>query len=505
MKLKMKVFNVILICLLVFFIVLLFIIKPILLESAAKLDEHRLSTKMDNVLAYIESETDDLQRLNKDWAVWDDTYNLLLGEYPNYAGVNLQKETFTNNEVNLMIFINENSEIIEEKAMNYDTGINLELGEEFVENLSLLIDKKSNKERTLFGVTEFGLTMLSVEEVYPSNGEGDSAGLLVMGKFLETGYFDRMQKELATSFSYIEVDEAGNDGGHEISITDSTMINGSMYLFDEFNEQMLRLDIPMPRSHYMEEQSNMNMLFLSFFLASVLLTMILFYLLDRLITSRVTGLSTELRTIQATKDEKNARVEVDTSGSDEISMLKHTINDLLQTLDCKTEEVKNLAFYDQMTGLPNRYYLYQYSFKNKEQHSFYTIFMDIDGFKSVNDTYGHLVGDKLLNEFSSRLREFMKDQTGFVSRLGGDEFIILLEDMDNEKLEEQLDRLLTSLRREYRIDNTRISNSTSMGISHYPKDGESLDELIQMADKAMYQAKKNGKNRWHFYNPKPFP
>lgn len=168
------------------------------------------------------------------------------------------------------------------------------------------------------------------------------------------------------------------------------------------------------------------------------------------------------------------------------------------------EKVKKLAFYDHLTGLPNRLY-FEESLKNlfleskRYKKSFALLFVDLDNFKYVNDTFGHLVGDKLLEEVSSRLTNNVRE-SDIVSRLAGDEFTIILKDVNSSSSIANIsNKIIDSLKDSFLIDGHEIRIGSSIGISISPEDTEDYDELIKNADIAMYNSKENGKNRFTFY------
>ncbi|MCL6589014.1 MAG: EAL domain-containing protein [Firmicutes bacterium] len=179
----------------------------------------------------------------------------------------------------------------------------------------------------------------------------------------------------------------------------------------------------------------------------------------------------------------------------------------------KEEQLLYIANYDTLTGLLNRYSFYQSiygiinSFGNlAEKKVFYLLFIDIDGFKQVNDLYGHGIGDLLLKEISDRIKAILsedcyklKNITGHedrqkpgvdaIFRLGGDEFTAILDVKDQEKVKQIASKLIESIKNEYFINEHEIQISGSIGISVYPKDSTNGSILLKYADLAMYRAK----------------
>ena len=169
------------------------------------------------------------------------------------------------------------------------------------------------------------------------------------------------------------------------------------------------------------------------------------------------------------------------------------------------ERTRHLAEHDFLTGLPNRILLIdrlsQAIASAKRNHTqFALIFVDLDRFKFINDSMGHFVGDKLLQEVARRLRKCVR-AIDTVSRQGGDEFVILLADIGNAKQVACIaQNIMNALGRMMDIDGRQFSITASIGISTYPTDGEDMDTLIRNADIAMYYAKENGRNGCQFFN-----
>lgn len=162
------------------------------------------------------------------------------------------------------------------------------------------------------------------------------------------------------------------------------------------------------------------------------------------------------------------------------------------------------AEHDELTGLPNRFLLSkaldQAIVKAKSQPSTVAVgVLDLDGFKQINDRYGHEIGDRLLVAVADRLKHSMRIEDT-VARLGGDEFVLILGGRDPKVLESALQRLLAALSAVYIIDGIGINISASIGVTLYPNDNENADTLLRHADQAMYKAKQSGRNRFHLFD-----
>ncbi len=170
-------------------------------------------------------------------------------------------------------------------------------------------------------------------------------------------------------------------------------------------------------------------------------------------------------------------------------------------------ELEHIAHFDALTGLPNRVLLsdrlhQSLSQTERRKQILAVVFMDLDGFKAINDAHGHQVGDQLLVTVSMRLKNALRDGDT-IARLGGDEFVAVLCDLNSmESCAPMLARLLDAASQPVQIQNTTLGVSASIGVTFYPQaEYIDSDQLLRQADQAMYQAKLAGKNRYHIFDP----
>ena len=168
------------------------------------------------------------------------------------------------------------------------------------------------------------------------------------------------------------------------------------------------------------------------------------------------------------------------------------------------EKIEFLAYHDALTELPNRILAKDHfglatSFANRAGTKLALIFLDLDNFKTINDTLGHPVGDELLKAVSMRLHACIRE-TDTLSRQGGDEFLIFLSDVhDQESISHTAEKLLERISAPFEHEGQQLSISSSIGIAIYPDDGHDFDTLLKLADAAMYQAKSAGRNTYRYY------
>jgi diguanylate cyclase (GGDEF)-like protein/PAS domain S-box-containing protein len=169
------------------------------------------------------------------------------------------------------------------------------------------------------------------------------------------------------------------------------------------------------------------------------------------------------------------------------------------------KQLEDLAHFDTLTHLPNRLLLADrlrqaMSQAQRRKQTVAVVFLDLDGFKAVNDHHGHGVGDALLVALSQRMRGALRDGDT-LARIGGDEFVAVLDDLQQpEDAEPVLERLLQSAAEPVSVGAQPLQVSASMGIAMFPRDGTHADLLLRRADQSMYQAKQAGRNRYHFFS-----
>jgi diguanylate cyclase (GGDEF)-like protein/PAS domain S-box-containing protein len=169
-------------------------------------------------------------------------------------------------------------------------------------------------------------------------------------------------------------------------------------------------------------------------------------------------------------------------------------------------ELSHVANYDALTGVPNRRLLgdrmgQAIVHAQRSGNMLAVCYIDLDGFKAVNDQYGHETGDLLLVAITRRLQEVLR-AGDTLARLGGDEFVVLFNDLAQEvECLQVLERMVQTIAMPIQIDGHQLAVSASIGVTFYPSDEEDGDTLLRHADQAMYAAKQSGKNRYHLYDP----
>ncbi len=272
-------------------------------------------------------------------------------------------------------------------------------------------------------------------------------------------------------------------------------------------------------------------LILGIVMIAVVFTVALFTI--RTILDRIEKFSSSLKKLAIDSSDMSARIDV--HGSDEMAELAHWFNTFVVRLNHLTEqtnkEIRELAFSDALTNLPNRREFLRCLKRELEivkrfpGNKIAVLFLDLDNFKSVNDQKGHDAGDELLCNVAKMLKSVLRgydtlsivdpstssphfvqsedtdNGRDIVARLGGDEFLLLLTNLNNdEDIEIVAKRILKSIDKSHVIQGEQFRIGVSIGIAVYPHHGTTVDELVNHADSAMYQAKHDGKNMYKYYS-----
>jgi diguanylate cyclase (GGDEF)-like protein/PAS domain S-box-containing protein len=194
--------------------------------------------------------------------------------------------------------------------------------------------------------------------------------------------------------------------------------------------------------------------------------------------------------------------------ANDVTQLKRAQEDLRYAaiqLQHDARRLEFLAHHDTLTGLPNRAMFSErareaVAHARRHQKTAALLFIDLDNFKTVNDTLGHDIGDTLLKVISSRLRASVRGDD-FIARIGGDEFCVLLQDIaDPREAAAVAQKLLHELGKSYRIGEHSVHSGASIGIACVPQDGDDVATLLRLADLAMYRAKELGRNGYQFFS-----
>lgn len=247
------------------------------------------------------------------------------------------------------------------------------------------------------------------------------------------------------------------------------------------------------------------------FLFTILISLLIFYSINNKI---IKPINTIKKVSAAIKEGDYKNIDPYES-KDEIGELSKTISDMTKNLINEREKVYQIAYFDHLTGLPNKKY-FQITLSESFEDAKFTqkeiaiMFIDLDDFKEINDAYGHSVGDEFLKKISYKIKSIVDSSLSVynneiefeISRFGGDDFVILLKGKNLMTLTKIVaEEIINNISDKLFIEEKFIYPGASIGISHYPNHANNEIQLFQFADMAMYDAKNKGKNQYSYINP----
>ena len=520
------------------------ILHTVMQDKINILEDKYIIENVERTKKEIFKEIEVLDTIVMDWAVWDNSYQFMIDKNPEYIKANLSEDTLNNLKINIMLFIDNKGNLVHGEGYDLQKKENVPIDEallKYIKDHSLL-QNNDVKYRKSGIVTLNGkdLILLSICPILTSAGEGPINGYIVLGaNFTEKKIADigeELSSEIKLTFlKDFEYDQKIfdlKDDKIQIDAVSDQKIIGRAFLDDIDGKHLLLLSIEKNRDINNIGEAGIKatlwLLLGLFFLFAIIITVIL----DRGILLRFQELSNDIRKIGEGKDlsVRLKRQNID----DELTDVSNEINGMLGALERsqlflsksesalkksieklqdevlehqKTQEqIKYIAYHDTLTGLPNRNLLnellvHSITLAERNNKCMAVLFLDIDGFKMINDSKGHGMGDQILQEVAERLLKTLR-KSDVIARHGGDEFIVIIEELDNcSGVELIANKIVNCFQEPFHLENQDYFLTTSVGVAVYPADGQTPDMLIKNADIAMYKAKENGKNQYLFCTP----
>ena len=520
------------------------ILHTVMHDKINILEDKYIIENVERTKKEIFKEIEVLDTIVMDWAVWDNSYQFMIDKNPEYIKANLSEDTLNNLKINIMLFIDNKGNLVHGEGYDLQKKESVPIDEallKYIKDHSLL-QNNDVKYRKSGIVTLNGkdLILLSICPILTSAGEGPINGYIVLGaNFTEKKIADigeELSSEIKLTFlKDFEYDRKFfdlKDDKIQIDAVSDQKIIGRAFLDDIDGKHLLLLSIEKNRDINNIGEAGIKatlwLLLGLFFLFAIIITVIL----DRGILLRFQELSNDIRKIGEGKDlsVRLKRQNID----DELTDVSNEINGMLGALERsqlflsksesalkkaieklqdevleheKTQEqIKYIAYHDTLTGLPNRNLLnellvHSITLAERNNKCMAVLFLDIDGFKMINDSKGHGMGDQILQEVAERLLKTLR-KSDVIARHGGDEFIVIIEELDNcSGVELIANKIINCFQEPFHLENQDYFLTTSVGVAVYPADGQTPDMLIKNADIAMYKAKENGKNQYLFCTP----
>ncbi|NJP36193.1 diguanylate cyclase [Alkalicoccus luteus] len=456
------------------------IIAPMLLTEANEADRNAVEENVLRTTNFLEKEKDGLLRQTIDWAEWDDSHQFITGDFDNYEELNLDDDMLANIRVQQIVFLDQDGELFFEKGIDGE-GDRLDQPETFFRELE---EHAVAGDTSFFEESNHGLMMMTSHPITRNDGS-DPQGTLLMGRLVDEQYTAMLADTLSVDVALLSDERL-------MSLQEANKIN-STYAITEGTV----LSVAGERFYYDSQSANLIHLQLTAGAALLVIAGLFFAAFRYFIGMPVTRLAEQVKQIDPA-----VGGEVNTYGRNaETIQLEREINTMLANIREANQEISKMAYRDQLTGLGNRFYLTSQfdAFLTKHDGRAALLFFDLDGFKKVNDTWGHDTGDKLLQQAARRLEEHFDVSRFITARVGGDEFAVLMAYDSEEDIRKAGAEVIEMIERVYSFGTYLASVSASVGISMYPNDAGSLSELLKTADAAMYEVKQSGKGRTMLY------
>lgn len=499
-----------------------------LLNNIKALEKNYVSERMNHISIAIDFELNDLKKIATDLAHWNDGYQFVMDGNQKFIDDNMSAASFDYLRLDAMVYMNLSGDFIFAQQLNEDATALTPAPDTVKKQIKQLVG--SDLDAGIKGILDIpgGAMLFAGTPVHTSNGGGPANGTLIICRYLngrELSYLsaiidEEIIVEDASIMSY-------GPSAIDVRAVSDQVIRGSTTLYDMIGRPAATLSLNMNRDMSMIGSAGIRSVLIALIVSILIFTLLILSFVNRLILSRVLSMSKSIKGI-GEHDDPTERLKPD-GYCDELSGMTGEINSMLdkmheshkKVINSESElrllakelqqevaerkkaqdEISYLAYHDHLTGLPNRLHFSEHlnhaiQLTKRAEKMLAILFLDLDGFKMINDSMGHMAGDLLLIEVSKRLKEMLRN-SDTIARLGGDEFVVMVENISDVGAIESIARkILDSFRLPFYVNDQECFISTSLGVAVCPPDGEDSEILIKNADIAMYRAKEKGKNQY---------
>ncbi|MBV8465064.1 MAG: diguanylate cyclase [Burkholderiales bacterium] len=495
----------------------LLLLRQSLIPSFTQLEQGSARSDAARMIASIDAELGYLDTLVLDWANWNDLYEYVQSPNNRFVDANLVPESLRNSSLSLVLIADTRGRIIRQDAIDerYARPIPIPLTGRDGEYILRLMLAQGPSSGCGFANTAVGLMALCWRPILRSDFTGPSVGKLVMGRLLSETRWNSLRQRTDLNFIFrntpspATIDERwplpnhpGYIATHDIDVhyTQRGLII-DYGLEDLAGKHLGCLQLVLERTIYLQGQNVLKRSAILLALVMAAAVGLLIIAMKYWFVDPVRRLEAELATIRL---DQHLDKRLGNHGQDEVGHLAEEINGLLRVIEMQVEQLEQLSSTDSLTALANRRAFdtridEELARHRRNRGPMALMLIDIDFFKQYNDHYGHPAGDHVLRRLAGVLNGAVNRQTDHVSRLGGEEFAVLLPQTDAtgaEKVAARLQRNLAeqAITHAYGLSDHHLT--ISIGIAVMTDMTESAESLISRADHALYQAKANGRNRY---------
>ncbi len=505
-----------------FLLTLLYLISErTLLRNYETMELNNSREGMKRVLLAFFDEYRNLGSITINYGGWDDTYHFV--ERPKipdpndlYLTVNYPDSLFESSRLNVTLLMNNQKQIYFGKAYDFANNRPFPYPQSFIDALvhdhpALLDHRDENSRNEGLIVLDNQPIILASYPILTSDNKGPVHGTLVFARYLDDEYTRYISDKADMKLSYELTDSSFTPPGNSETlfglgkealpfwtVTDKTTISSYALLSDYEHKPAVVLKFSQPRELYEQAQKDTWFYLLYFSLSGFAFFLLVFYVFRRTIFKRLNRAIVGMKEIESAQD---FSLRIQESGKDEITQLEKSFNRMMTSLAHAQTEIQYQADHDVLTALPNRKAFFDHLEESVRRSSpFALLFIDLDHYKLVNDTWGHQKGDLLLMQVAHRLKRCLK-RGDFLCRLGGDEFCLMSEQPDNSiQIGGLAMEIKESLGQPYELDGQRVTISASIGISLFPEHGTEPSQLLKHSDAAMLDVKESGRNNFQWYS-----
>ncbi|WP_415881785.1 diguanylate cyclase [Neptuniibacter sp. QD72_48] len=455
----------------------------------------------------IKNELDYLNSMSTDWAAWDDTYQYSDQPYKAFETANLVPETLEDLRLDLLILINKENKILN-KLANDNIGdpesLQLLQGSEWSNNHPALQYIGDDKQGIF--ETEIGPLLLARQPILTTRKQGPPRGYLIFAKLLNDSLVQELSEELQVDISISMATKSTLTPSVEFISPKQSHSRGYIQLMNS-SDTVIQLDIDQPRPFYQQAISAVRYSLFTALILSSIACLITYIILRKVLINPIVQLQQQADRFKY-KGEKQPFTALESN--DELGQLSTTFiamaKELSQHFGELTQErdqLQDSSYTDALTTLKNPRFLSAFlsSEANKKPPADWTFFtLDLDFFKQVNDNYGHDIGDVTLQQFSSQLKSFCRDQDILV-RSGGEEFTVICYQLDGTSAKKLAERIRQGIEKFEFGNQQKFNLSCSIGFFsihiYTPQANTQVwKSMLKLSDIALYAAKYSGRNTW---------
>lgn len=493
----------------------LIIQQRVIYPNFVELEKSEATSNITRVTQAFKNELSHLELFCKDWSLWDEGYEFVQKPSQEFIDENLMLNTFEDNSLCHISYHSSDAEVVWSKTLSITLdreSENSKLSEmipRFIHKINAASGPIPQRGITGVLITDIAPLLVTVQPIMNSERTSQMPGVLVMARYIDTSLSDKISKQVEVVFS-LNVCMSNKE---HLFMKENVRLytnQNNTYTVKSCFETLVRgehisLEALYPRTISFEGRRSIITAQLIMGVTMIVLMIVVHRLISSVIINRIEKVSNAACQI---RDENSYDHSIAVESKDEIGKMIGVLNEMIRKIHVQTEELDLLARVDGLTGLNNRRMLdelleFEWAHMRRKTLSFTVLLIDIDFFKMYNDHYGHIMGDEVLMNVGSILKNCIKRDTDSASRYGGEEFCILLPDTDGAGGEVVSERICKAIR-ELAIPHSRSDKgiiTLSIGIATItPNNLNSIKSLLEDADSALYQAKEAGRDQWKRIN-----